>query len=112
MQEWEYQRHLPQLDPVAQIYVLKSAGLYKIGFTTKLSERLSCYRSHSALPINLIGLCDGTLEAERCLHWQFKDHRDHGEWYVLLPEQLIELQAAILANDNASWDEGALIICG
>ena len=65
------------------VYVMKSAGLYKIGYSTSPKRRHSGISHQSAAPVELVGVIEGTRAHEREWHFHFRDKRKHGEWFAL-----------------------------
>lgn len=92
-QEMEYKQRFPffripgKKEPSGHVYLLRfDDGVYKIGRTVNLEERMGNYKSHSTTPPTLV--CSiGTrspspLEAE--LHSRFASKRVEGrEWFYL-----------------------------
>ena len=64
----------------------RDLGIVKIGYTTKLKNRMAALRTGSPVPIKLFALifADASLEAR--LHEHFKTSRKHGEWFTISAE--------------------------
>lgn len=60
---------------------LKDNGLFKIGYSTNIQERLKTLNSHSPERINLIYCEKASLQKETELHQLFKEYKHHGEWF-------------------------------
>jgi len=67
------------------IYLIKSNGFYKIGYTNgleSLKKRMGSYKTHNP-SYKLIGLSNGDKKKEKELHKLHKDYRvnNHSEWF-------------------------------
>jgi hypothetical protein len=69
------------------IYLLKSNGLHKIGFTTNMDSRLKSHLTSNPT-IQLVSQFNGTLKDEKELHAFFDNKRVGGEWFELSIEDL------------------------
>lgn len=68
---------------VGTIYVVRSGGYYKIGWTADLAKRMRQYPPDS----RLMATKPGTRKDEALLHKRFAHHRSHGrEWFTLHPD--------------------------
>lgn len=82
------------------VYIVESAGLYKIGSTVNLKKRTDAYNTHNpswelCLSFNVLD-CGGF---EHILHGMFKHKRVKGEWCKLETEdfeKIIALQDYML----------------
>lgn len=71
------------------VYVMESAGIYKIGWAKRSPEkRRRDLQIGSAIPVNLVGAIEGSLAIEHEWHQAFKDKRLHGEWFALTEEDV------------------------
>jgi hypothetical protein len=60
----------------------RTTGLVKIGWTAGRAQgRYHALKVISPTPLEFAGAVRGTLGLEFHLHVQFKEHRDHGEWF-------------------------------
>lgn len=74
------------------VYVLKTGkNLYKIGKTQDLQKRLSSYHTHLPIVFRLVRQYTTTLmdDLEASLHMAFQHKRVKGEWFELLPDDLV-----------------------
>ncbi len=69
--------------PVAGVYFVRCAitGLVKIGVSNNIARRVKGLRSHSPVPLELVGWTHGDIGTERALHKRFAKYRAHGEWF-------------------------------
>jgi hypothetical protein len=74
------------------IYLIKSNGLYKIGYTTNLKSRLNDYKVHFGL-VELIYVYKGfnCYELETILHNLVMDKNHRGEWFELNNNDVISI---------------------
>lgn len=63
------------------VYVVRSGGFAKIGYTGLIEERLRALRNTNPHEIKLIALFYGSMEHERLAHEKFKALRYRGEWF-------------------------------
>jgi hypothetical protein len=64
------------------VYVVRGAGLIKIGSAAKVAARISDLQIGSPVPLEIVAhtpLTDAQLEFD--IHRRLKDHRHHGEWF-------------------------------
>lgn len=85
------------------VYALhaEDTGLTKIGFTTRLSKRISEIKNMSGAKLRLIGKSEGDKALESELHRRYESYRAHGEWFSLRDSQITELRNILsgVAND-------------
>jgi hypothetical protein len=74
------------------IYIIKSNGLCKIGYTTNLKSRLNDYKIHFGL-IELIYVYKGfnCYDLETVIHNLVSDKNHRGEWFELNNEDIIKI---------------------
>ena len=74
------------------IYIIKSNGLHKIGYTTNLKSRLNDYKVHFGL-VELIYVYKGynCYDLETVIHNLVSDKNHKGEWFQLDNEDLIRI---------------------
>lgn len=67
------------------VYVILQDEFYKIGKTSNWQRRLEHYKTHSAIPFNVILVveCADASTVEAYLHARFAAHRVRGEWFKL-----------------------------
>jgi Meiotically Up-regulated Gene 113 (MUG113) protein len=65
------------------VYLIEAlgTGLVKIGYSSNPKLRLAGLVGGSAAWLKLVGYFGGTLEDEQELHRQFKELREHHEWF-------------------------------
>lgn len=73
----------PPLDAADEghVYVVGSANRVKIGWSTKVIDRLSAIQSASAQALLVYAMIPAPEALERELHERFKSYRSHGEWF-------------------------------
>lgn len=76
------ERPIKATQPVGFVYFLSSHGLVKIGFSTRLEQRIQALRASSPVVLELVAAIPGTRQLETSLHQQFKKLRKHGEWFL------------------------------
>jgi Meiotically up-regulated gene 113 len=85
---------------LAVVYLIsdQEAGVFKIGISMNVNDRITALRSESGRNLLLLKSwnCNDSLFVERSLHWTFKEHRIHGEWFRL-PADTVQ---ALIATDN------------
>jgi hypothetical protein len=84
----------------AHVYFLRDGDRVKIGHASSLKQRISKLQVGSARPLTLIGVVPGSREIERFIHWQFRKHRERGEWFRI-EGALAQFLAENFARDNA-----------
>ncbi len=63
------------------VYLAHCAGLYKIGHSVNVKQRLRELQTGSAHSIELVSMMEGGREVEQRLHDQFSADRVRGEWF-------------------------------
>ncbi|SEM94490.1 T5orf172 domain-containing protein [Chitinophaga rupis] len=84
--------YMDQVQNGHSVYVLKTGkNLYKIGKTQDLQKRLSSYHTHLPIVFRLVRQYTTTLmdDLEASLHMAFQHKRVKGEWFELLPDDLV-----------------------
>lgn len=66
----------------------KSGGLVKIGFAKDPATRLRDMQSGCPIPLAILATCRGGQMHEGSVHYRFRAHRAHGEWFAPVPELL------------------------
>lgn len=83
------------------VYVLynRNTGLYKIGITTQIKNRLSALMTSSGCIIDLVLLLqlhteydESSNRVEKLLHKFFNSKRTHGEWFKLNLKSLLAIR--------------------
>ena len=76
------------------VYVVSGGGLYKIGISGDVSNRLATMRGTSPVVLDLVHTVQivNARLVEKSLHEKYKDFNTHGEWFKLSPEQLQEVK--------------------
>jgi hypothetical protein len=59
----------------------KAGGLVKIGHSINVDHRLATLQASSPLELVVRSTEHGGYQREAELHWQFRDLREHGEWF-------------------------------
>jgi hypothetical protein len=70
-----------------RIYFLRvpQDSLVKIGVTRFMPTRLKALAGNIRKPTELVGSIEGDDVTERVIHWQFRQHRQHGEFFSWVP---------------------------
>ncbi len=74
------------------LYVIKSSGLVKIGFSSNWSKREKSYKTHTP-NFKLIYLVQSELsfQLETEIHEMYKDNHVKGEWFDLSDGQVVDV---------------------
>lgn len=72
-------------DPCVYALWSPDTNLIKIGFSTKIRNRVSSIRVASPVPLELLGTWSGTKLDEHRAHRELAEYRSHGEWFRLEP---------------------------
>jgi hypothetical protein len=67
------------------IYFLQSAGSVKIGFSSRIKNRIEEIKTANHKKLKLLAIQEGTVDDEGRLHRQFSKDRIRGEWFRLSP---------------------------
>jgi hypothetical protein len=72
------------------VYFLRygEEGPIKIGYSQNLGLRLSSYRTHTHLTVNVLHRMDGTKKDEKRIQAYFSDLHLKGEWFEAAPRLL------------------------
>lgn len=70
------------------VYLIKAAGLYKIGYSSNLPQRLKALQSATADKLEIVASWPGSLITEHRAHQKFASKRVHGEWFELNDQDL------------------------
>ena len=81
-------------DDLRQVYIMKCLGVYKIGWTSDIFNRLNEIRKCNPYPVTLIHLfiSEKPKTAETELHKRFRDKHIHDEWYDLSEEDVCSIK--------------------
>lgn len=73
------------------VYVAKSGDFFKIGRSGNIPRRLRVLQTAAPHPVTLVASWTGIngVRVERELHARFADRRVTGEWFALMPDDLI-----------------------
>lgn len=90
-------KHADQDTSVGVCYFIGGAeGAIKIGFSVDVASRLRTLRASSPIPLGVLATAPGGATRETAYHYQFAEHRLHGEWFARCPE--IEAEIARLED--------------
>lgn len=79
------------------IYFIRHAGLVKIGYSSRLAERIGAIKASIPSPdVTLVGYMPGDRDVEAHLHQVFAKHRFSGEWFFFAPELVTFAQIALI----------------
>lgn len=74
------------------LYLIRSEGKYKIGFSSNIKRRLKAYDTHlSKLNLVFCHYCSDAFELEQELHIMFDKKREKGEWFALADSDVVRL---------------------
>lgn len=75
----------PTINSTGYIYFIRATGTnkVKIGYSISPRWRLATLQTGSPLPLEIIGLCSGSLETEARFHSVYAEYHSHGEWFDL-----------------------------
>lgn len=82
------------------VYLVVSGGLWKVGHTRHLKQRLAALRNVVPTELRLVHAWMGTPAHEGRLHRELKRFRHHGEWFDLDGETVTALCARTLASEK------------
>ena len=68
------------------IYFIKHSDYIKIGFTTRIKQRLYDLQVSCPVKLEILGLINGSLENEKQYHNKFKHISISGEWFTYTKE--------------------------
>lgn len=78
------------------IYVLRTEGLIKIGYTDNLHRRVQDIISQTPTPVVFMGYMPGDRAVEAHFHQRFKAAHFSGEWFVAKPDILSIFEAILI----------------
>ncbi len=76
--------------------------LIKIGYSTRISERVQAIARERWAPVTLLAQMDGDLKDEKRIHKQFSESRVRGEWFSPAPG-LLDRIAMLNADPSYGW---------
>jgi hypothetical protein len=81
----------PPLSVDGFIYLIRAVGTmrYKIGYSTKPSQRIRALQTHSPVPLEIVDTMPGNKSVEAYLHAKFHECRVKGEWFEIADETRI-----------------------
>lgn len=88
------------------VYLIECGNrFYKIGVATSMKKRLSGIKTGNPFPINIITKCkiNNAYKLEQEIHKKLKKRKVSGEWFKLLPHEVIEL--CVLINSNKKQEK-------
>lgn len=77
----------------AWVYIVSDGANVKIGVSKDYRSRVKHLQTASGKSLTVLAsvFCVDAYRAERNLHDQFADYRQHGEWFALEPSQIAQL---------------------
>lgn len=96
----EIPRHIV-LDRIAELERRTARKVYfigtpdtaiKIGVTCSVSDRFRTIQAHSPVKLEILATRRGGEMLESAYHYQFAEHRLHGEWFEPHPDILAEIE--------------------
>lgn len=94
-----YERLRAENPPVGFVYVMESAGYYKIGFSVAPRKRRSTVQGSCPTSVRLVGVIEGSPATEAEWHHALRHKRVHGEWF-----DLTEAEVAAVLHDCVAID--------
>jgi hypothetical protein len=73
-------------DARTHVYFVEGAGLVKIGFAARATDRFFSMLTSCPIPLSLLASMPGGPTVEHELHKRFEGDRAHGEWFRRSPE--------------------------
>ena len=94
---------------VGRVYLLWAAGTqrFKIGFSKDVATRSAAIEASSPCPIRVVADMPGTVADEQSLHYRFRKHRSHREWFVL-PEDAVWRALAVFGISRPMVESGLM----
>jgi hypothetical protein len=77
----EWQSQDKQMEKM--VYLVRANGIYKIGVSKNVGQRVKEIRSKVKCPVELIHSFPGWVSAEGMLHKMYENQRLKGEWFDL-----------------------------
>jgi len=92
------------------IYIIESANLYKIGFTTNIEARIQVIKTSSPHEVKLIYIIPIPMEiehkkVENALHKMFESSHMKGEWFNLSLKDIAKIKSLSLQDILLFADE-------
>src|SRR5690606_34675641 len=85
----------------------------KIGFTTRLiRSRIMALQTGSPDKLRFVGACPGDERVERELHFTFREHHSHGEWFNEAPELTHHIKKHCIHDMDIAHDVDSLVASG
>lgn len=81
------------LAPGYVYFVGAEEGLIKIGFATKVKDRLASLQTGSPVRLMVLATRPGCITQETAYHQQFAAYRVHGEWFERSPAIMSEIES-------------------
>lgn len=63
------------------VYFIQSRGMVKIGFSSKIANRITELSAQNPVTVRLLAVIQGGRDMERRLHEMLAEHRIKGEWF-------------------------------
>lgn len=70
-------------DHCVYFILAEATKMVKIGTTSDLAKRMAALKTASAVPLQIVYVCDGDEVVERWFHDRFAEYRTTGEWFQL-----------------------------
>lgn len=88
------------------VYLIRANGIYKIGVSKNVRQRVKEIQSRVKCPVELIHSFPGWVSAESTLHGIYRNQRLQGEWFDLTNIDVQEITAIREHKDVfALWRE-------
>lgn len=85
------------------IMAQEAASRIKIGFSRVAERRLRQMAPYSPFKLEVFAKVPGTKRDEYFIHWRFREHHSHHEWYIAAPEILSAALFAHSVGEIPSW---------
>lgn len=82
-----------EADTIAVCYFIGGDdGPVKIGYSVNVRDRLRTLQMSSPVELKVLATASGGAQREAAYHWQFADHRLHGEWFCRVSAIVAEIE--------------------
>jgi hypothetical protein len=96
---------MPSVQAGPRVYFAQAGedGLIKIGYSTKIGQRLQALQVEAGRPVRMLGSVPGNTGVEMQWHDYFIDSNDHGEWFRPTAELVGAIREAAAADRTPAW---------
>lgn len=79
-------------------FIAAGEGPIKIGHSVDVEARLRGFQAGCPVKLRILATAPGGEAREAAYHWQFAEHRAHGEWFERHPDILVEIDRLNLGH--------------